>query len=122
MSFGTTTVQAQLINHNRRSQIKKVNVQVSQETIAVSNDGVDPVLAMLDSQPAVRSRVERIYDMDKDGQLQREEVVDFLGDVVRAVERRGHFAVTTGILVVFDKDKNNEINQSESRDIYKYIE
>ncbi|MCA9409065.1 MAG: hypothetical protein KC733_10270 [Candidatus Omnitrophica bacterium] len=94
----------------------KTEITEATETTSQSLNG-----ALLTSSPKVTSRVEKIYDTDYDGTLQKDEIVEFLGDVVSAVERRGSFAVSSDILKNFDRDADGEISLIETDEIKKYL-
>lgn len=65
----------------------------------------------------VKSRVEELYDVNHDGNLQKDEVNTFLKDVISAVDRRGTFSVSSDILREYDKNKDGVISKTESKEI-----
>lgn len=125
------TAQAQLINWERRNQrqtneLGKAGGGESRAQKADSSRGSSQTTAsrqsatlreMLSSEPFVTSRVERIYDTNRDGRLQKDELTEFLGDVVSSVERRGSFTVSSELLRKFDTDEDGMISRHEILDI-----
>ncbi len=136
--FLTSLADAQLINYNRRS---KEAVTPAQEKTAPAPVKVKKVqrkekkarygrtakvekktkqtINVLDANPKVSSRIERIYDVNQDGSLQRDEVSEFLKDVVSSVERRGEFSARSELLKKFDNDEDGLISRAEIPGIKK---
>lgn len=63
--------------------------------------------------PQVSNRVERLYDLNRDGILQKGEVSDFYRDVVSSVRNKGKFKVSSDLLKTFDVNNDGEIGRYE---------
>ena len=63
--------------------------------------------------PQVSNRVERLYDLNRDGILQKDEVADFYRDVVSSVRNKGKFKVSSDLLKTFDVNNDGEIGRYE---------
>ena len=128
--------QAQLINYNR----KKIDSLKRSEPVAPTSEvepsldlpqaveeiEVSPANSSLDqfltSQPEVATRIEHIYDLDRDGRLQQNEITEFLADVVASVERRGSFSISSNLLKLFDKDEDGQISRLEADQIKQILD
>ena len=120
------SAQAQLINYERRAKRQKAVVAATTPTIASSSSryqrSYDAEVAKVSpSWPKVSNRVERVYDINRDGWLQQDEVNQFLSYVVESAERGGRVAVTSAILKPFDKNRDERISRYEARDIKKSL-
>ena len=69
----------------------------------------------------VTNQVEELYDINKDGNLQSDEVKSFLKDVSAAVEKKGNFTVSSEVLKPYDKNNDGMISRNELSDIETYI-
>lgn len=69
---------------------------------------------IVQSTPLVKDRIERIYDLNRDGRLQREEIIDMYRDVVLSVQRRGAFTVSSDLLKDFDQNEDGRISLGEA--------
>lgn len=111
---------AQMINYKRRNQNKGVVSQSSYQkksnTIASSK-----TQGPTEMDPAVTNRVERLYDLNRDGLLQKAEIKDFYKDVVSSVKNKGKFEVSSELLKGFDADKDGQITMYEIKEISNQI-
>lgn len=111
---------AQMINYKRRNQNKGVisqsSYQAKSNTIASSK-----TQSSTETDPAVTNRVERLYDLNRDGLLQKAEVKDFYKDVVSSVKNKGKFEVSSELLRGFDADKDGQITMYEIKEISNQI-
>ncbi|VAW13401.1 hypothetical protein MNBD_BACTEROID05-832, partial [hydrothermal vent metagenome] len=71
--------------------------------------------------PKVSTRIERIYDMDRDGNLQEDEILEFFSDVVDSVKKKGRFLVSSDLLKSFDTNSDGKISRYESLAIKKLL-
>lgn len=127
-----SVAEAQMINYKRRNQRQSVKKTVSDNPQRVSSDrkaeqklnyyrgdyaaeSVDR--EELSAQPRVTNRVERLYDLNRDGYLQQDEVADFYRDVVSSVQNRGSFRVSSELLRDFDADQDGRISRYEVSEI-----
>jgi len=67
--------------------------------------------------PQVTSRTERIYDINRDGLLQQDEIQEFYRDIIASIDRRGEFKVRSGLLKVFDTNEDGKISRYEAKAI-----
>jgi hypothetical protein len=63
---------------------------------------------------AVRQRSEEVYDINKDGMLQHQEVALLLQDVISTVEKWGQAQVNSAVTASFDRDHNGTIDVQEA--------
>ncbi len=125
------TCSAQLINWNRRSKAGHTNEGggASNAQQAVSRSGynqsssaiTETVSSVTGSKIRVSNRIEEMYDLNKDGNLQTTEVNSFLKDVVSAVQRKGTFSASSSILKQYDKNNDGLINAAESKAIQQSL-
>lgn len=75
------------------------------------------------TQQAIRvtNRSERMYDKNKDGWLQSDELAEYLTDVINTVQRKGDFQVNSDFLGQFDKDEDGHIGYYETINIREYL-
>lgn len=111
---------AQMINYKRRNQ--KQGVVSSSSYQPKANTMASPAKQIsTDAGPAVTNRVERLYDLNRDGYLQKTEVNDFYKDVVSSVKNKGKFQVSSDLLKGFDADKDGQITMYEIKEISNQI-
>lgn len=121
---------AQMINYKRRNQkttVKKSNADMPKKSMAQSSqDSINYYRrdyqdvgsqAQVSSDPQVTNRVERLYDLNRDGYLQSDEVNDFYKDVVSSVRNRGSFRVSSDLLKGFDANRDGRISRYEITEI-----
>ncbi len=111
---------AQMINYKRRNQKQGVVSSSSYQPKAnsLANSAKQ---TSTDTSPAVTNRVERLYDLNRDGFLQKTEVNDFYKDVVSSVKNKGQFQVSSELLKGFDADKDGQITMYEIKEISNQI-
>jgi hypothetical protein len=126
--MGPLTVEAQLINYERRNKsresppavrtrglirepVKEVEVSQTKPATAARQIAEKPREVR---EINVTTRVEQIYDLNSDGILQISEVEDMLRDVSSSVLSRGNFTVSSPALEVFDKDGDGQISRHEA--------
>lgn len=123
---------AQMINYQRRNTRMKTGAatkRVLTNTRAAAkkinyygNDfEQDKTIAKNQGEPLVTNRVERLYDLNRDGFLQQDEVADFYKDVVSSVRNKGDFQVSSELLRNFDENKDGRISRYEIQDIANQI-
>lgn len=126
---------AQMINYERRKkrQEKVINLraqtgpttptQTQTQNQATRHQSVrDEIARVMQSQPKVANRTERLYDSNRDGLLQEDEIKNFYSDVVSATERRGQFRISSELLRGFDSDEDGRISRLEASNIRTRIE
>lgn len=101
-----------------KSQTKPINKKIQTESASFSQT----VTQLMSSNPRVSSRVERIYDWNRDGRLQMDEIKEMYGDVVASVDRRGSFSVSSDLLKPFDGDSNGQITRYELDSIMPFTD
>ena len=115
---------AQLINHQRRAAggykaPAPAEPAPAAETPAVKKNNT--IAANTTPDFKVTNQVEELYDINKDGDLQSDEVKSFLKDVSAAVEKKGNFTVSSEVLKQYDKNNDGMISRNELSDIETYI-
>ncbi len=126
--------EAQMINYKRRNQRQNATVvQKKSPGTAARNAQTDKInyyrgdfspSAKTEQQsdnPRVTNRVERLYDLNRDGYLQPEEVNDFYKDVVSSVRNKGSFQVSSDLLRNFDANQDGRISRYEVGEISNQI-
>ena len=118
---------AQLINWQRRNPNAPTANRYSNppaETPAQADTSASTETTNVPTQEAlvkenfkVTNQDEELYDANKDGVLQNEEVQAFLKDVTIAVDKKGSFNVSSNILKEYDKDQDGSISRLEAQDI-----
>jgi len=76
---------------------------------------------LLASKPEVSNRIERLYDVNRDGLLQEDEVLEYLKGVVTTIDRRGRFTVGSNILKKFDRNNDGSISKYEVQSLKDMI-
>ena len=119
-------VSAPATSPNNAYQEKKVTQ--SKEAVKAKVEMVEPKKIskrefdrIIKSNPRVKDRIERIYDLNRDGVLQQGEIIDMYKDVILSVNRRGSFVVSSDLLKGFDKDDDGQIGRAEASDIENII-
>ncbi len=133
---------AQLIDYNRRAKRQEIKavasvapkVKTHKEGKKAKDHPMKPyvskpvilspnvkVLDIISSNPNVSTRIERIYDMDRDGRLQKDEILEFFSDVVDSVKKKGRFLVSSDLLKFFDENSDGKISRYESLAIKKLL-
>ena len=114
---------AQLINHQRRAAGGYKAPPPADPAPAAETPTANENPAAANTAPdfKVTNQVEELYDINKDGNLQSDEVKSFLKDVSTAVERKGNFTVSSEVLKQYDKNNDGMINRTELSDIDAYI-
>lgn len=118
------SAQAQMINYNRRNknQLDSSKKFSAPKTIQYTNTRKDLAKqASAQTDPAVTNRVERLYDLNRDGFLQKDELKDFYKDVVSSVKNKGKFQVSSELLKNFDANSDGQITLYEINDISDQI-
>lgn len=124
---------AQLIDYKRREKRQAVKA-VASVTPKVKDNPMKPyvnkpvilspkveAIDIVTSNPKVSTRIERIYDMDRDGNLQEDEILEFFSDVVDSVKKKGRFLVSSDLLKSFDTNSDGKISRYESLAIKKLL-
>lgn len=115
--------EAQLVDYNRRGKESTVSIFKSGSTSTPKSAASTPAIEQkISSLPKATNRVERLYDRNQDGELQKAEVDNFFEDVISAVERRGDFSVSSQLLQEFDLDNDGKISKYEVRAIKSKLE
>ena len=117
---------AQLINHQRRAAggykapppAEPAPAPAAETPTANENNTVS---ANTTPDFKVTNQVEELYDINKDGNLQSDEVKSFLKDVSAAVEKKGNFTISSEVLKQYDKNNDGLISRNELSDIETYI-
>ncbi|MCA9395501.1 MAG: EF-hand domain-containing protein [Candidatus Omnitrophica bacterium] len=131
MLVTASVAEAQMINYHRRNQrqspkqaaksdpqpIRKVKTEDRAINYYRSDYATEPAGQEASAQPRVTNRVERLYDLNRDGFLQPDEVADFYRDVVSSVQNRGSFRVSSDLLRDFDSDQDGRISRYEVGEI-----
>jgi len=124
--FVAQSANAQLIDHNRRKQRAAAKAGTTVETpavvktpAAVSTEKTSKKAAWLTSEPEVMSREDRLFDLDGDGKLQKEESVQMLRNTVSEVANNGRVEVTSEIMKPYDKNGDGYIDTSEIKPLAK---
>lgn len=112
-------VSAQMINYNRRN--KKLNAASGNSYQKPKASSKAAAQSSGEAGPAVTNRVERLYDLNRDGFLQKAELSDFYKDVVSSVKNKGKFEVSSDLLKQFDADQDGQITMYEVKEISKQI-
>ena len=121
--------EAQMINYKRRNGNQKVKAvkkgKAIQKKAKKNNNRYQnrpKMTAKAESMdPKVTNRVERLYDLNRDGALQKTEVNDFYKDVVSSVKNKGTFRVSTDLLKQFDANDDGKISRYEIKSIADQI-
>jgi len=104
-AFGAGTVQAQMINYERR------NKNLGKATApAPAAKPYTPPAAM---SPMVNNSTERRYDANRDGRLQTSEMKRFLADVLLQVQRSGRYVIDSDLLKKYDANGDGIIGRYE---------
>ncbi|MGE0269215.1 MAG: EF-hand domain-containing protein [Candidatus Omnitrophota bacterium] len=114
------SAQAQMINYNRRNKSQLDSSKKFSKPKAIQYTSTRKDLAkqaQAKADPAVTNRVERLYDLNRDGFLQKDELKDFYKDVVSSVKNKGKFKVSSELLKNFDADNDGQISLYEINDI-----
>ncbi|MBZ0165669.1 MAG: hypothetical protein K8I00_02600 [Candidatus Omnitrophica bacterium] len=132
MVMAVSISDAQMINYQRRNtkgEARAATKKVMTSTRAAAkkinyygNDfKQDKTIKKSQGEPLVTNRVERLYDLNRDGLLQPDEVADFYKDVVSSVRNKGDFQVSSELLRNFDENKDGRISRYEIQDIANQI-
>lgn len=119
------TVQAQMVDYNRRrfrQQANTQNAQTAVTTATTQEQASEQVTGSWKTNPVkVQSYSEQRFDYDNDGYLDRTEAIAFLQDVVKQVKAKGLMALNSDILKEYDKNGDNLIDRTELKDISRDI-
>jgi len=106
---------------NDQPPLSNTNVEAKGGNIESQEISRQEFEQIVQSTPLVKDRIERIYDLNRDGRLQREEIIDMYRDVVLSVQRRGAFTVSSDLLKDFDQNEDGRINLGEADVLSKKI-
>lgn len=111
--FSICECYAGLIDYERLKRIRarKAGLPVPQETPAEKGDELVP--KWLIEEPKVTSKIDRDYDINRDGRLQSAEVKTFLRDVLEEIEKKGGYTINSDILKEYDKNKDGVVSKNE---------
>ncbi len=101
--------EAQLINYNRKNKMLR---QATTGTPVQEQDDKD-MPGWMKEMPRAKDKLEKEYDVNRDGYLQTAEVKILLRDVIQEVNDRGGVEVTSDILKEYDKNRDGLINKFE---------
>lgn len=74
------------------------------------------------AEPDVKNKLERRYDINRDGKLQTAEVKILLRDVVDEIQEKGRYSVySSDILKEYDKNRDRVIDKTEVEGIIKHV-
>lgn len=130
LAFLTTEAKAQALNPElraKRAQAKALNYNKTQDSSSQNIQTrtvpakTKSTLDFLYSMPLVSNNIEKIYDKNRDGRLQPEEIKLMLNDVVSTVERSGDYRIASNLLKKFDKNHDGLINQDEIKEIQNLL-
>ncbi len=127
-SSQTSRAQATQVNRQEAAPVANSyttqtnEVQAEAETMSTTDavsaalqeiEVIDQAMENTSTEPRVTNRVERLYDINRDGMLQQSEVTDFYKDVVSSVRNKGRFKVSSDLLKTFDTNNDGEISRYE---------
>lgn len=69
--------------------------------------------------PLVTTRLERRYDINRDGKLQTAEVKIYLRDTIETIEEKGGILINSDILLEYDKNNDGVISLKEIEKLRK---
>lgn len=72
-------------------------------------------------EPKVSSKVERAYDVNRDGKLQTAEVKIFLREVLADIDEKGGYTVDSDILKEYDKNRDGVISRYEADELGTFV-
>lgn len=132
LAAGSVSVsEAQMINYKRRNQrqsgqkdlsaVQQKKSSAKQISYYRAEPAAEKPNKNVSGDPLVTNRVERLYDLNRDGYLQSEEVNDFYKDVVSSVENKGSFRVSSELLRNFDANQDGRISRYEVGEITNQI-
>ena len=121
--------QAGLINYNRRNNTGTPTGGGYRRAAPAAKPAapapVKPVAAApaatiplwMQTPPQVKTAIERVYDVNRDGKLQPAEVKIYLRSVIETVDAKGGLTVNSDILKEYDKNKDGLISRIEVLDL-----
>lgn len=118
-------VQAGLINYERRNNkgappARGGGYQPAQPAQAVA--AATPTPMWMKTPPQVKTAVEKVYDVNRDGKLQPAEVKIYLRSVIENVNAKGGLTVNSDILKEYDKNKDGLISRIEIEDLKRDVQ
>jgi len=108
---------AGMINYERRNRKLEQN---QTPAVSLEQQWRNQIKQALSSEPTAKSREEREFDFNRDGSLQREELIAFLNELIGNVEDNGSYYVRTELVKIFDKNKDDRITAEEA-DVIKQV-
>lgn len=118
------TAQAQLVNYGRRRFRQQNNAQA----VTTTTTATQTVASVAGDSPSwmtqaveVQYSSEQRFDFNRDGFLQKDEVIAFLEDLSKQVKAKGSAVVMSNILKEYDKNGDYSIDRTELKAITRDI-
>ena len=105
---------AQLVNYDRLRRRIKLKGGAPLGEVKTDEEQEDAVIPKwVETWPWVTTRLERKYDINRDGKLQTAEVKIYLRDTVATIEKKGGIIINSDILLEYDINEDGVVSLKE---------
>jgi len=115
LSLYINSLFAGLIDYERLNRIK-----ASRENAETVLDNKE-LPQWMKVEPKAKTKIEKMYDVNRDGKLQTAEVKVYLREVLNQIDDKGGYTIDSDILKEYDQNKDGVISRYEAEAVGEFV-